>query len=164
MVKGNPGMGLFLRKALRAGPLRFNLSKSGFGLSVGVTGFRFGVGPRGRYVHAGRGGVYYRKTLPSGARAGARNSRSAAGHRAGDNAGMPIYDRPQHQLPEIESADATLIQDSSSRELLEEIRANRSRVPVVSLLVAASAHHFGGGVCDRGKPGTVRAPPAFDPD
>jgi uncharacterized protein DUF4236 len=58
-------MGLYLRKSFRFGPLRLNLSKSGFGLSGGVTGARLGIGPRGPYVHAGRYGLYYRKSLSS---------------------------------------------------------------------------------------------------
>jgi hypothetical protein len=33
-------MGWYLRKALSAGPFRFNLSRSGLGLSVGVKGAR----------------------------------------------------------------------------------------------------------------------------
>ena len=136
-------MGLFLRKALRVGPLRFNLSKSGVGLSVGVTGLRFGVGPRGRYVHAGRHGVYYRKTLPSGR--GARHGGASAGGRtdgrssnAGPRSGR-LYDQPEQQLPEIESASATLIQDSSSEELLEDIRRTRRRLPVATIAIAAAA-------------------------
>jgi hypothetical protein len=59
-------MGFYLRKSIKVGPIRFNLSKSGVGVSAGVTGFRIGTGPRGNYVHMGRGGIYYRKTLPSG--------------------------------------------------------------------------------------------------
>jgi hypothetical protein len=56
-------VGFYIRKSLRAGPFRFNLSKSGVGVSVGIPGFRVGTGPRGNYVHMGRGGVYYRATL-----------------------------------------------------------------------------------------------------
>jgi hypothetical protein len=56
-------MGFYIRKSVRAGPFRFNLSKSGLGVSAGVPGFRIGTGPRGNYIHAGRGGVYYRATL-----------------------------------------------------------------------------------------------------
>lgn len=56
-------MGFYIRKSLSAGPFRFNLSKSGVGVSVGVPGFRVGTGPRGNYVHMGRGGAYYRATL-----------------------------------------------------------------------------------------------------
>ncbi len=132
-------MGLFLRKALRAGPLRFNLSKSGVGLSVGVTGLRFGVGPRGRYVHAGRGGVYYRKTLPSGKQRRSSGRAAGAGESGGAVAGGRTYDRPEQQLREVESAEATLIQDSSSAELLEDIRARRRRLPLAKTVLIAAA-------------------------
>lgn len=57
-------MGMYLRKSFRLGPLRFNLSKSGVGLSGGVKGARVGINSRGRgYVHGGRHGLYYRKSL-----------------------------------------------------------------------------------------------------
>lgn len=60
-------MGFYLRKSFRAGPIRFNLSKSGIGVSAGVTGARVGLSPGGRaYVHGGRGGLYYRKSLGGG--------------------------------------------------------------------------------------------------
>ena len=67
-------MGFYLRKSFRAGPIRFNLSKSGVGASFGVTGARVGVSSAGRaYVHGGRGGLYYRKSIGGGGggRAGA---------------------------------------------------------------------------------------------
>jgi len=67
-------MGFYLRKSLRAGPFRFNLSKSGLGVSAGIPGFRVGAGPRGNYVHVGAHGVYYRATL--GGKPGTRS----AGH------------------------------------------------------------------------------------
>jgi hypothetical protein len=54
-------MAWYLRKAVRFGPLRVNLSKRGLGASAGVTGARIGVDAGGRpYVHGGRGGLYYR--------------------------------------------------------------------------------------------------------
>lgn len=59
-------MAYYLRKALSFGPLRLNFSKSGLGLSAGVTGARIGIGPKGAYVHGGRHGLYYRKYLSSG--------------------------------------------------------------------------------------------------
>lgn len=52
-------MGFYVRKSLKAAPFRFNVSKSGLGVSAGVPGFRVGTGPRGNYVHAGSHGVYY---------------------------------------------------------------------------------------------------------
>jgi len=60
-------MGFYFRKALNFGPFRLNLSRSGVGVSVGVKGARIGVSPRGQtYIHAGRGGFYYRQTLSPG--------------------------------------------------------------------------------------------------
>lgn len=138
VLQRQSGMGLFLRKALRVGPLRFNLSKSGVGLSVGVTGMRFGVGPRGRYVHAGRHGVYYRKTLPSAGRRAPEDRAPGGSSRGAPHSGR-LYEQPELQLPEIESASATLIQDSSSEELLEDIRRNRRRFPLATLCVTAAA-------------------------
>jgi len=40
-------MPLYIRKSVSVGPFRFNLSKSGLGVSIGVKGFRLGAGPRG---------------------------------------------------------------------------------------------------------------------
>ena len=57
-------MGFYLRKSLKLGPIRLNFSKSGVGVSAGVTGARLGVNAKGKkYVHVGRGGIYYRQTL-----------------------------------------------------------------------------------------------------
>jgi hypothetical protein len=54
----------FLRKSIRLGPLRLNLSKRGIGASVGVKGLRAGVDASGKpYVAGGRGGVYFRERL-----------------------------------------------------------------------------------------------------
>lgn len=59
-------MGFYLRKSIKAGPFRLNLSKSGLGVSAGIPGFRVGSGPRGNYVHLGRHGVYYRSSFHGG--------------------------------------------------------------------------------------------------
>lgn len=58
-------MSFYVRKSVKAGPFRFNLSRSGVGVSAGIPGFRVGSGPRGNYVRVGRGGVSYRATRPS---------------------------------------------------------------------------------------------------
>jgi len=58
------GVAFYIRKSVSFGPIRFNLSKSGVGASVGVTGFRVGVRPNGKsYLHAGRYGLYAREEL-----------------------------------------------------------------------------------------------------
>ncbi|WP_255475135.1 DUF4236 domain-containing protein [Pseudocitrobacter sp. 73] len=56
-------MSFYIKKSIRVGPMRFNLSKSGVGASIGIKGLRFGTGPRGNYIHIGAGGVYYRASL-----------------------------------------------------------------------------------------------------
>lgn len=113
-------MGFYLRKSISVGPVRFNLSGSGIGVSGGVKGFRVGAGPRGNYVHVGRHGLYYRATLP---------------RRSGPlPIGTPSPSLPQLSLPrpdgltEIESGSVDAMFDSSSAELLEEIRAKRRLV------------------------------------
>lgn len=56
-------MGLSYRKSISVGPFRFNISGSGIGVSTGIKGLRYGVGPRGHYVSSSFGGFSYRKTL-----------------------------------------------------------------------------------------------------
>jgi hypothetical protein len=64
-------MGFYLRRSLKLGPLRVNLSKSGVGLSAGVKGARLGVDAKGRpYVAGGRGGLYFRQQLGQGQQQG----------------------------------------------------------------------------------------------
>jgi hypothetical protein len=58
-------MAIYLRESIRDGPLPVNLAKSGVVVSAGIQGFRVGTGPRGNYVHIGRGGIYYRAAIPS---------------------------------------------------------------------------------------------------
>lgn len=65
-------MPFYLRKSYRSGPVRFNLSKGGIGLSAGITGARLGINKNGVYVHGGRHGLYYRKHLR-----GNKNSRTS---------------------------------------------------------------------------------------
>jgi len=105
-------MSFYLRKTVSVGPFRFNLSGSGVGMSVGVRGFRVGSGPRGNYVHLGRGGVYYRHTFP---------------------ANSPP---PQAAMQEIESGAASEIVDASSEALLEEIRAKRRTLALRPFAIA----------------------------
>ena len=99
-------MGFYLRKSLSVGPFRFNLSKSGVGLSTGIKGFRIGTGPRGNYVHMGRGGIYFRQTLPS------PNSRR-----------IPVEPPSERsssiEFKDIESGSVSQMVDSSSVALLK---------------------------------------------
>ncbi len=58
-------MGISIRKSVKAGPLRFNLSKSGIGVSAGLPGLRVGSGPRGNYVRVGSSGAMYLSSNPA---------------------------------------------------------------------------------------------------
>jgi Protein of unknown function (DUF4236) len=57
-------LSFYVRTSVKAGPFRFNLSRSGVGVSAGIPGFRIGTGPRGNYVRIGSQGIYYRATSP----------------------------------------------------------------------------------------------------
>lgn len=118
-------MGFYLRKSIRVGPVRFNLSKSGIGVSGGVKGFRVGTGPRGTYVHMGRGGIYYRKTLSG-------SSTNEGGTPARDCNGVSSKITPRQPTPvmmqDIDSSDVSCMTDSSSTELLQELN-EKSKIP-----------------------------------
>lgn len=58
-------MSFYIRKSVKLGPIRFNISKSGIGVSAGVKGARIATGPKGTYIHLGRNGVYYRQKIDS---------------------------------------------------------------------------------------------------
>lgn len=113
-------MGFYLRKSVSVGPFRFNLSSGGVGMSVGVRGLRVGTGPRGNYVHLGRGGVYYRHTLSPGA--------------------APL--RTTTTWEEIDSGPAMEIVDASSEELLDELRAKKRKMRLRPFAVVAGVFLF----------------------
>lgn len=122
-------MGLYIRKSVKVGPFRFNLSKSGIGVSTGVTGLRLGTGPRGNYIHMGRGGLYYRKTLPDRH----RTIPSASVSDQDDSKPVrlpPISDDTHDPLQEIESDDVAGMVDSSSENLVEELNEKRKKVGI----------------------------------
>lgn len=118
-------MGVYLRKSVRVGPFRFNLSKSGVGISAGIKGFRIGTGPRGNYVHMGVGGIYYRATIPS-AHPSSPQQRAARPIPQQVPA-SPSIDPTLGAMIEIASADASQIVDSSSRALIDELNAKHKK-------------------------------------
>jgi len=115
----------YLKKSLRFGPLRFNLSKSGIGVSAGVKGFRLGTGPRGNYIHAGRGGIYYRKTF---------SGRSVEKTRLHTSSVVPETSTPAP----LEQPNE-LLTDASSRELVDDLNKRRKRLPTLLFCIVASA-------------------------
>ena len=110
-------MGFYLRKAIRVGPFRVNISKSGLGVSAGIPGFRVGTGPRGNYVHMGRGGLYYRKTLGTMSPWSDERARHLA---------QNAFQTPGIDTEPIDSTVCDMA-DSSSQVLLDEINEKRQR-------------------------------------
>lgn len=132
-------MGLYIRKSVRVGPFRFNLSKSGVGVSAGVKGFRFGTGPRGNYIHMGIGGLYYRKSFSPGA-AVQRPSKS----RSSFDGAQPLEEPPDTHEPlrEIESGEISQLVDSSSKDLVHELNSKRKRIRLWPVLAVISMVAF----------------------
>ena len=122
-------MGFYLHKSVAVGPFRFNLSGSGVGMSVGVRGLRVGTGPRGNYVRMGRGGVYYQHTFHS----------PAAPPGAPRVLPSPKVPGGTHApLQEIESGNAAQIADSSSEQLLAELREKRGAISLTPVAIVGS--------------------------
>lgn len=131
-------MPFYMRKSVKVGPFRFNLSKSGVGVSAGVKGFRVGTGPRGNYVHMGRGGLYYRATLPSG------KPQSAKGPVRSNNLGfedtqpLEILPDTHEPLREIDSGEIGAMVDTSSKSLVDELNSKRKQFRLWPFVGAAS--------------------------
>ncbi|HZH50278.1 MAG TPA: DUF4236 domain-containing protein [Microvirga sp.] len=124
-------MPFYIRKSISAGPFRFNLSKSGVGLSVGIKGLRVGVGPRGHYIHAGRGGLYYRASLgPAGQRP--RSTQQALDLQNVDRTQVEpqqsVRAHPDVEMIEVDSGDVLAMRDENFAELLDEINQKKSQV------------------------------------
>ncbi|MEO5887056.1 MAG: DUF4236 domain-containing protein [Anaerolineales bacterium] len=122
-------MPFYIRKSINAGIFRFNLSKSGLGVSTGIRGFRVGTGPSGNYVHVGRNGLYYRSTWAG---------KGSYYHHTDQSYYYPasLSETSYSQLTEIESADVLQFTDASSEKLLAEIN-QKYKVPVYWQIITA---------------------------
>jgi hypothetical protein len=108
-------MSFYVRKSVKAGPFRFNLSKSGMGVSAGVPGFRIGTGPRGNYVRVGGSGVFYRATQRQGAVPEPRWTPPPP---------APVADV---LLEDVTGASATELLPSGSSEIVQQLNDAASR-------------------------------------
>lgn len=117
-------MGLTFFRSVKFGPLRFNFSTSGIGVSAGIRGLRIGSGPRGAYINAGSHGFRYRASLGSRAPgASARTQEPSLPVAApSDVIGATVY----------ETRDVMQLTDTTATELLNVLNAqagHRSRWP-----------------------------------
>lgn len=117
-------MGFYIRKSVKAGPFRFNLSKSGLGVSAGVPGFRVGTGPRGNYVQMGRGGLYYRTTLGGGKTSHPRSTQHVQEHRT------PEYRPSGIVMQDVTGSTVLSMEPSAGGDVVEQLNTAASRVPV----------------------------------
>ncbi len=132
-------MAFYLRKSTNLGPFRLNLSKSGLGVSFGVKGARLSTGPRGTYVHMGRGGLYYRQKV------------AAPYGRPNTNGSPPGFSGafvPPEAAYAIHTADISQLVESSSQQMIIEINERRAQrsfflfVIITTLVVALLAAHL----------------------
>ncbi|MGX9147603.1 DUF4236 domain-containing protein [Mesorhizobium sp. 128a] len=120
-------MGFYVRKSIGAGPFRFNFSSGGVGVSVGVKGLRIGTGPRGHYIHAGVGGLYYRGTLgKAGAKKGIQQPTPYT-PQAQPQPSAPQYITDGVVMSEIESGDVMDMRDETFANVIDEINARQSQ-------------------------------------
>lgn len=135
-------MGFYFRQGARLGPFRINFSKSGIGLSAGIPGFRIGTGPRGAYIHAGMGGVYYRQSLGS-SRHQARPSQGAISDGshvlpASDSPYIPPIEVTLGAEQRIDSGNVLQMRDSNGTTLIDELQACRNRTAMAPFAWAAA--------------------------
>lgn len=115
-------MPFYIKKSVSVGLFRFNLSKSGIGVSAGVKGFRVGTGPRGHYIHAGRGGLYYRSSIPSGG--GNRSNRSNSARPLQPSPytpNVPTYSESGVEMVRVSSGDVLEMEDARFSEVLSDL-------------------------------------------
>ena len=128
-------MGFYFRQSVKAGPFRFNFSKSGMGLSVGVRGLRIGTGPRGHYVQAGVDGFYYRTTIPRRSHV-SPNWEPTTPHDSGSEI-IPSQDGIR--FIKIESGDVSHMVDSMADAIVKDIseKTAKARKSIVLAVCAA---------------------------
>lgn len=96
-----------------------------------------GTGPRGNYIHIGRGGLYYRQTLsPSG-------SQEIERTRPHPEHPVAPLDESCGPMEEITSGSVSLMVDSNSTALLAELDRKRKRLRALPITFVASLLLFG---------------------
>ena len=126
-------MPLYLRKSVKAGPFRFNLSTSGIGASVGIKGLRIGTGPRGHYISAGRKVVRYKASVRS------------AGERAPmhSNSLPSLSSTSDVEMIEVNSGSVVEMRDEKFAAILDDINAASAKTRLSIMLPAVGALAFG---------------------
>lgn len=128
-------MPFYFRKSVSAGPFRFNFSKGGVGASVGIKGLRVGTGPRGHYIHAGAGGLYYRaSTRGAGEKRRASEPQLRPSGVVRNKLGEIQRDENGVVMVEVESGDVLAMRDEKFSELLDELGRKQKQLRASSAL------------------------------
>ncbi|MEU6172327.1 DUF4236 domain-containing protein [Streptantibioticus parmotrematis] len=130
-------MSVYLRTSLKAGPFRFNLSRSGVGVSVGMPGFRVGKRPRSNYIRVNSRTVSYRATSPSlPGQPRQTRPRTPATH-----VGRPPYPASPNDsavVHEIPTASVEELRSSGPSDLVSQLQAAANRQSVWPWVLLAS--------------------------
>lgn len=119
-------MGLSYSRSVKLGPVRFNFSGSGIGVSTGIKGLRIGTGPRGAYISGGVAGFRYRQSL-SGGRRHATPVTSPA--RLQDATGaVTAHDPNIVATTDHETMSVLELEDSTSDALLQSMNEQRKKM------------------------------------
>lgn len=125
-------MSFYIRKSIKFGPIRFNISKSGIGISSGLPGARVSTGPRGTYINMGRNGVYYRKKINESIPTNSSTPQQS------------YYEKTTVSEGEIPTASAKELIESTNTELITQINS-RIQQPTYALLIGLASTIIAGG-------------------
>lgn len=142
-------MSFYVRKSIKAGPFRVNVSRSGIGVSTSIPGFKVGTGPRCNYVRVARNGVSYRTSV--GGQSTRRRLRQQPARATASRLPLPNVDVV---LEDLTGASLLDLVDTEPSDLLGQINkaATRHRtwpwIVIPGLLIALSSlasNPIGGG-------------------
>lgn len=125
-------MSFYIRKSIKFGPIRFNISKSGIGISSGIPGARFSTGPRGTYINMGRNGVYYRKKIDESVPTTTPTQKQSR------------FEETATLSGELPTANVNKLVESSNQELITQINT-RIQQPTYALLIGLASIIIAGG-------------------
>ena len=138
-------MGFYLREGISVGPVRFNLSKSGVGVSIGVTGARMGVGPKGGYVHVGKGPIRYRKYKQLGSSGSSTVHKPNQRDRSSKQEDVEGLDERREDLRDVEVEVEGSLAEADAKTIVQEINTAKSHsrfwpwIAVLSIIATISA-------------------------
>jgi hypothetical protein len=121
-------MGFYLRKSIKLGGFRVNLSNSGVGYSYGIKGFRISTSSRGTYATIGGNGFYYRERIDT--------------PRSKQNSSKPNVTQTQpapSQAGTIETVDISQLVEASSEKVISEINNRKAKVSITKLTIGLFA-------------------------